>query len=171
MKSLSKLAGETLAIHQPSVWKNNYEFKHGETLLGTIRSKGFFGTNMFFKMGNDEWQIYRPSFWKSEIGIRQAGYELPYATYKRRGFKTRGVVKCYKGEQMVIEFKMFHGGYSIKNSSGELLVSFKDRISLKEKTELVIEQKSELLDKYPWVIILAWFLSLQRRRSQHAAAG
>ena len=106
MKNLSELAGETLLIHQPSVWKSYYELKHNDELLGTISSKGIFGINKIFKKGNEEWEIYRTSFWKSEIGIRQAGYELPYATYKRDGFKSHGTVKCYKGEQMIIETGM-----------------------------------------------------------------
>jgi len=168
MKKLSELAGETLFIHQPSVWKSYYELKYGEELLGAIQGKGIFGTTMIFKMGNDEWEIYRTGFWKSEIGIKQAGYELPYATYKRDGFKSRGTVKCYKGEQMIIESKILKGGFSVKTLSGEYLVRLKDKLSLREKTEIQIEQKSELLDKYPWVIVLAWYLSLQRKRAAHA---
>jgi hypothetical protein len=168
MKRLSDMAGETLIIHQPSVWKSNYELKNGEEVLGTIRSKGFFGLTFIFKMGNDEWEIYRNGFWKSEIAIRQAGYELPYATYKREAFKFRGTVNLYKGEQMIIDQKILRGGYSVQTLSGNILATFKEKVSIKNKTEIHIEQKSELLDKYPWVIILAWYLSLQRRRSAHA---
>ena len=93
MKNLSELAGETLVIRQPSVWKSNYELMHGEEVIGTIKSKGIFGINKIFRMGKEEWEIYRTGFWRSEIGIRQAGYELPYATYKRDGIKLRGTVK------------------------------------------------------------------------------
>jgi hypothetical protein len=168
MKSLSALAGEELTIHQPSVWKSYYELKHGEEVLGTIRTKGFFGRSVIFKMENDEWEIYQPSFWKSEVAIRQSGYELPYATYRRLGFKSKGIVRTYKGEQMVLEFKLFTSGYYIQTISGEKLVTFKDRVSFKEKTILYIEKKSELLDKYPWVIALAWHIMLQRKRAAHA---
>jgi len=168
MKNLSELASETLVIHQPSVWKSYYELKHDDELLGTINSKGFFGINKTFRMGKDEWEIYRPSFWKSEVAIRQAGYELPYATYQKEKFKFRGTVKCYKGEQMVIDYKIMRGGYSVQTLSGDFLAVFKEKVSIKDKTEIKIEQKSELLDKYPWVIILAWYLSLQRKHAAHA---
>lgn len=168
MKSLSDLVGETLVIHQPSVWKSYYELKHGEEVLGTISSKGFLGISVLFKMGKDEWEIYRPSFWKSEVAIRQAGYELPYATYHKEKFKFRGNVKLYKGDQMIIDYKILRGGYSVQTLSGEFLAVFKEKVAIKEKTEIHIEQKSDILDKYPWVIILAWYLSLQRRRAAHA---
>jgi hypothetical protein len=168
MKSLSDLAGESLIIHQPSVWKSYYELKYGEEVLGTIQAKGFFGRNIIFKMGNNQWEIYQPSLWKSEIAIRQSGYELPYATYRREGFKSRGIVRMYKGEQMRVEYKLFTSGYNIQTMSGEKLVTFKDRVSFREKTILYIEKKSELLDKYPWVIVLAWHIMLQRKRAAHA---
>lgn len=168
MKSLSGLAGETLVIHQPSVWKSYYELKHDEEVIGTIHSKGFFGLTMVFKMGNDVWEIYRPACWKSEVAIRQAGYELPYARYQKERFKFRGTVKLYKGDQIIIDYKILRGGYSVQTLSGEFLAVFKEKISIKDKTEIHIEQKSDMFDKYPWVIILAWYLSLQRRRAAHA---
>jgi len=168
MKSLSDLAGEILFIRQPSIWKGNFELIHNEEVLGTIRAKGILGLKVIFKMGNNEWEIYNPSIWKSEIAIRQAGYELPYATFKRKGFKSGGIVKMYKGEQLKLEYKLFKGGYSIQTLSGEHLVTYKEKVSFKERTELHIERKSELLDKYPWVIVLAWHIMMQRKRAAHA---
>ncbi len=168
MKSLSELVGETLFIRQPSIWKRNYELLHGEEVLGTIRSKSFLGRSIIFKMEKNEWEIYQPSFWKTEIAIRQVGYELPYATFKRERLKFGGIVKMYKGEQVKIEYKLFKKGYNIQTTSGELLVTFKDRVSFKEKTQLHIERKSDLLDKYPWVIALAWHIMLQRKRAARA---
>lgn len=168
MKNLSELAGEILVIHQPSVWKSFYELKHGEEVLGTILSKGFFGRTVIFKIDKDEWEIYSPSFWKSEIAIRQTGYELPYAKFKREGFKSGGIVKMYKGEQLKLEYKLFKGGYNIQTLSGEHLVTFKEKVSFKERTQLQIERKSELLDKYPWVIALAWQIMMQRKRAARA---
>jgi hypothetical protein len=168
MINLSDLVGETLVIHQPSIWKSYYELKHGQEVLGTIRLKGFFRFNLIFNIGNDEWEIYRPGFWKSELAIKQAGYELPYATFKREGFKLGGIVKMYKGEQMKLEYKLFKGGYNIQTMSGEYLVTFKEKVSFKEKTQLHIERKSELLDKYPWIIALAWYIMVQRKRAAHA---
>jgi hypothetical protein len=169
MKNLSEMAGETLFIYQPSIWKSYYELKLGDKVLGTIRHPKFFSTKIIFKMENRQWEIYRPHFWKSEVAIRQAGYELPYATYIKERFKPRGVVKLYKGDQMLISYKLLGRGYNIQTLSGEYLVTFKDRTSLKDKTEIHIEQKSELLEKYPWVIILAWYLSVQRKRKAHAS--
>ena len=168
MKSLSELVGETLYFYQPSIWKSYYELKHGDNVLGTISFLKFFRTRVMFKMENKSWEIYRPHFWKPEIAIRQTGYELPYATYHRERLKLRGTVKLYKGDQMLISYKLLRRGYSVQTIRGEDLVLFKDKPSLRKKTEIHIEQKSDLLDKYPWVIVLAWYISLQRKRAAHA---
>jgi hypothetical protein len=73
------------------------------------------------------------------------------------------------GHKLIIKLGLLRSGYGIYTTNGSCLASLKDKISLKEKTEINIESNSELFDKYPWVIVLAWYLSKQRRRS--AAAG
>ncbi len=171
MKNLSELAGGNLTIVQPSMWKNYFELKHDDEVIGTIRSSKFFGLNMIFKMDNKEWEIYHPGIWKSEIAIREQGYEMPFAKYLRDGFKNKGTIYLPRGEQLRTIFKLFTGSYWIETLSGQCLVSFEDRVSLKERTRIFIEQKSELLDKNPWVVPLAWYISLRKRRAAFAAVG
>lgn len=171
MKNLSELVGETLTMVQPSIWKSFYELRHDDEVIGTIRSSKFFGLNMIFKMNNKEWEIYYPSLWKSEIAIREQGYEIPFAKYLRDGLKNKGSIYLPKGMQLKITFKLFIGSYRIETLSGDCLVSFEDRISFKEKTKIFIEQKSELLDKNPWVIAVALYISLRRKRTAIAVIG
>ena len=165
MKNLSELVGESLIIYQPSVWKNYYELKHGDKVLGTIRQPKVFSHRILFKLDTHEWEIYFPKFWKSEIAIRESGFQLPYANYKRDDFKTNGTLYLPRGYKLKFVFKIFRGGYRIENESGMCLVSFKDKISFRSKTEITIEQKLELLDKYPWSIVLIWYISYRRRQA------
>jgi len=169
MKNLTDLVGETLTIYQPSVWRNAYVLKHGEKVLGTVHSPKIFRSTIIFKMDNKEWEIYFPKFWKSEIAIRESGFQFPYATYKRDGFKMRGTLYLPKGVRLKFVYKIFKGGYRIQDESEKSLVSFKDKVSFRAKTEFVIEQSAELIDKYPWAIVLIWYISYKRR--QHAAHG
>jgi len=165
MKNISGLIGETLTIYQPSIWKNFYELKHGDNILGTINQPKIFSRRILFKFDNHEWEIYFPKFWKSEIAIRESGFQLPYATYKRDNFKMNGTLFLPRGERLKFVFKMFKGGYRIENNSGISLVSFKDKFALKSTTEIKIEQPSELLDKYPWAIVLIWYIAYKRKQA------
>ena len=163
MKSLSEQVGETLVIHQPSVWKSYFELKYGKEVLGTTCTPNIFGFSKIFRIGNIEWRIYQTSIWKSEIAIKQIGHEIPCATFKKQWFKNEGTVNLLRGERFIIEYKNFTSICSVKDTSGEYLITFIDNISLKkEKTEILINKKSPLLDENPWVIGLAWYLSSQR---------
>lgn len=165
MKNISELLGETLTIYQPSVWKNFYELKCGDKILGTIIQPKIFSHRILFKVDIHEWEIYFPKFWKSEIAIRESGFQLPYATYKRDGMKMNGTLFLPRGERLKFVYKIFKGGYRIENQSGITLVSFKDKIAFRSTTEIKIEQSSELLDRYPWAIVLIWYISYRRRQS------
>lgn len=169
MKNLSELTGETLLIYQPSIWKSIYELKLNDKILGTIRSPKFFRQDITFKMDNLEWVIYFPKFWKSEMAIRESGFQLPYATYKKDPFKLSGTVYLPRGARLKFVYKLFRGGYQIQDESENILVSFKDKVSFKVKTEVTIIKESELIDKYPWAIVLIWYISYKRK--QHAAHG
>ena len=168
MKNLSELTGQTLILYQPSIWKSYYELKYDDKVIGTVRSPKFFSSRILFKIENKEWEIYSPRFWKSEIAIRELGFQLPYATYKRDTLKLRGTLYLPRGARLKFIFKIFKGGYEIQDESENTLVRCKDKASLKAKTEITIEKASELINKYPWAIILIWYISYKRRQAAHA---
>jgi hypothetical protein len=48
-------------------------------------------------------------------------------------------------------------------------VRIKSSASLKEKAEVHIEKRSEAVDKYPWIIILAYIIAVeQKHQAAHA---
>jgi hypothetical protein len=169
IRNLSQLSGQTILITQPSIWKNNFELKYDEELLGKVSAKSAFRSNLIINLFENEWEIYSPKFWKSEIAVREKGKENPFATYDKKLFSREGTVFLPKGQRLKIKFGLIRGKYGVYTTSGRNLVTIKDLISFKANTEIYIETNSEFLDKYPWVIILAWYLT--RKRKQAAAAG
>ncbi len=167
--SLSHLSGKILIITQPSIWRNNYELKYNEELLGKITPRNAFSFGLFITIGEDEWEIYKPNFWKSEIAVKEKGRENPFATYNKKFFSGEGTVFLPRGQRLKIKSGNFKRKYGVFTASGICLASIKDEVSFKARSLVYIESGSELLDKYPWVIILAWYLT--RRRKQAAAAG
>jgi hypothetical protein len=47
----------------------------------------------------------------------------------------------------------------------DLIVTIFSRFSFKEKSQVVIERRSEILDDYPWIIMLAFYFSQLRKRN------
>jgi len=169
IRSLSQLSGQTLNIIQPSVWKNKFEFRFNDDLLGEIKIISVFRSDLIVNLLEKEWEIYSPRFWKTEIAIREKGRENPFATYDKKLFSREGTVFLPKGQRLKIKYGLIKGKYGVYTSSGMCLASIKDMVSFKTNSQVFIETGSELLDEYPWVIILAWYLT--RQRKQAAAAG
>jgi hypothetical protein len=167
MKYLSSFYGKQLEFTQPSVWKTYYELKCDEQTLGTVKKIKKFSFQLEINIFNNKWIFYRPSFWRSEIAIRQSGYTLPYAKYKGGKFKQHGMIELPKGGRVKIVFKAFKKDYEIQDSSGQVLVKLADKVKFRTTVEISVMKRSELIDKYPWIIILAWYISALRK---HAAA-
>lgn len=171
IKNLSQLAGHKFNIVQPSIWKNHFEIKYNEQILGTIDKRGFLGMRVYMKIFDKAWEIYLQKFWTSEIAIKEGGKENPFAFYKRKIFSGEGIVHLPKGKRLKIKLGAFRSNSGIYNMMGKCIVELKDKVSFKSvtaTTEINIVESSEILDEYPWVIILAWYLTQMRRRSRHA---
>ena len=157
-----------MAFTQPSVWKTYYELKCDDQILGTVKKIKKLSFQLEINIFDNKWIFYRPSFWRSEIAVRQSGYTLPYAKYKDGIFKQHGMIELPKGGRVKIVFKAFKNDYEIQDSSGQVLVKLTDKVKFRTAVDISIMKRSELIDKYPWVIILAWYISAVRK---HAAAG
>jgi hypothetical protein len=169
MKQLSDYTGKKIIFNQPSVFKRIYELRAGDELIGTIQQKGFFGMRWEVSLLNKSWEIYRPSIWRSTLEIREGGYEMPIADFAKEGFRSRGVVTLPMGERLKIAPHLFRGFTEISNEQDECLVRIKSSASLKEKAEVHIEKRSEAVDKYPWIIILAYIIAVeQKHQAAHA---
>jgi len=163
MKSLSELAGETLIIRWPSMLQNYYELRHYKEVLGTIKPEGLFNTRKSVNIFSSQFEFYRPNFFSSEFAIKEALKELPYAKYRNDGFKFRGTVYLPRGDRFKLIFRFFKGTFYIQTDNLQIIASFKYSIAVGERTMVKIEQKSKLLDIYPWIIFLAWYLAVYRK--------
>jgi hypothetical protein len=163
MKNLSDLAGEPLIIRQPSIFENYYELKYGEEILGSIQPDSFFKTSRVVYILSNQFEFYHPHFFSSEIAIKEALKELPYAKYKNDRFKFSGTVYLPRGERFKLIFRFFKGAFSIQTVDSKILASYNYYMSIKEKTTVKIEQESKLLDTYPWIIFLAWYLAVYKK--------
>lgn len=168
MKAFSEYIGEEIKFVQPSFLKRVYELRAEEEVIGTMQQKGFFGMTWYVTMLGKNFEIYRPSFWRSEVSIREAGYEMPFATFKRDGLRSRGTVALPMGTNFKIVPHLFKKFCEITNEQDEVFVRIKMKIAIGDKAEVTIEKKSEVIDKYPWIVMLAYIVAIeQSRRARH----
>ncbi len=169
-KKLSDYIGKSLLLVQPKFFSRDYLLKYGEEIVAGITHTKWYASDFIIEWGKKKWEVYKPSIWRSTLEIKEVNKQLPFASYTRKGFKSGGTINLPMGQKLSLVFKTFKGSYEIQNMNGECLILIKDKFSLKDKTEFTIQQRSELIDKYPWIILVAWYVSAQRRQHSAAAA-
>lgn len=170
MKTISEYFGQTIRLTQPSIFKHYYELRAGDELIASLVQPKFFSTNTETSGSLGEWEFYQPGFWRSDIEIREKGKEISIAKFVSEKWRSRGKVELPKGESFEIVSKKLGWLIEIYNSSQIKIVSIKKRFSFKTMLEITIEKKSELLDKYPWVVLLVVFIQLLNERRGAVAA-
>ncbi|MCX8010889.1 MAG: hypothetical protein N3A61_07040 [Ignavibacteria bacterium] len=169
-KTLSDFLGEVLILNQPSFWKSEYELTCGETLIGKAYFPKWYRTNCILNYFNDSWEVYKPSLFKNEIHIKELNKELHIATLKKNFWGTEGILELPMGNSLKFQFRLIKGSDEILNQKNERLVLIKHKsLSLKDRFEYYIEKRSELLDKYPFAIFLAWYVINQREHHIYTA--
>ncbi len=170
MKLFSEYIGKEIKFVQPSFFKRVHELRAGDELIRTLKQSGFFGMTWQVSILNKDWEIYKPSFWKTAIEIREAGYEMPFATFKKDRLRSRGTLSLPVGENLKVVPHLFKKFCEITNDNDEVLVRIKMKIAIGDRAEVVIEKKHETIDKYPWVIMLAYIVAIEqsRRASRHS---
>lgn len=168
MKTISDYIGRQIKLIQPSFFKNYYELRCGDELLAEMNQPKFLSTNALTSGMFGQWEFYRPSFWRLDVAVREKYKELPIAKFVREGLKQKGIIELPKGERLNLIFRKFVFSFEIQNEMGFILVRFKKKFSFKTNIEIEIEKTSELINKYPWVILLACYIVIQIDRRSKA---
>jgi hypothetical protein len=168
MKKLSDYIGSELKIFQKSIWKRDYELRSGEELIARLYYTKFFSDLTELIIGKEIFEFYRPGFFSRDVDIRKKGYQNPIASFKNNFLGSKGVIELPRGIKLNFKFGFFKKQAEIYLGESDLFVSILNRFSFKEKSQVVIEKRSEIIDDYPWIIMLAFYLSQLRKRNSAA---
>jgi hypothetical protein len=171
MDILSNLIGETLTFNQPLLMKREFELVSPKDVLARMYFPKLFSNSVVIEGFDGKWEIKQPSIWRSEFGVYKYGYQMPFAKYVSNFWKTKGTIELPKGARLNCKSGRLKRPFEVYSSSGELLMVYVNKFSLKGRTTVTIEKRFELIDKYPWIIMLGWYIVLQNRRGRARAAG
>ena len=171
MYPLSNLVGETLTFNQPSLMKREFELVSSKSVLATVIFPKLFSTRVVVKGFDDKWEIKSLSVWQKEFGIFKYGYQLPFAKYVSNFWKTKGTIELPRGARLNCKTGKFKKPFDVYSSKGKLLLSYSNKFVLRGRTTVTINERSEIIDNYPWIIMLGWYVVLMNRRGRARAAG
>jgi len=170
MRRLSDYIGNELLIFQKSIWKREFELRSGDELIALLYYPKFFGDRTELTIQNESYEFYRPKFFSRNVDIRKKDYQNPFAHFTTNFFGRKGVLELPRGIKLSMKFGLFRKQAEIFLGENDLLVSILSRFSVKEKSEIIISKRSEIIDEHPWIIMLAFYLAQLRKRNSAAGS-
>ena len=168
MRKISDYIGNELLIVQKSIWKNEFELRFGEELIAQMKHPKFFSELVELTFQNEIYEFFRPKFFSREVAVRKKGYENPFTHFENNFWGSKGMLELPRGHNLNIKFGIFKKQTEIFLGENDLLVSILSRFSVKRRSEVVIEKRSEIIDEYPWIVMFGFYLSQSRKRSSAA---
>ena len=168
MKELSEYLNQPLYLKQISFFKRYYELKTNNEIIGSMQIHGFFGHSAEVSFADKKWEIYKPSIWKSDWHIRESGYENSFAHFERKHFRKASYVYLPVGEKVKIVFFPFRSKIEIQTEAENCLIRLVAKFSWTDSAEIFITEKSTIVNKYPWLIMLAKLVAIERKQSRAA---
>ena len=75
-----------------------------------------------------------------------------------------------RGIRAHIKFGVFKKQAEIYLGENDLVATILSRFSFKERSEVIIEKRSEVIDEHPWIVMLAFYLAQLRKRNSAAGS-
>lgn len=165
MRKMSDYLGEELKIFQNSIWRREFELRSGDELIARLFYPKFFSDLAELNIWEESYEFYRPKFFKRDVDIRKKGYQNPIAHFKNNFWGSKGILELPRGLRINMKFGFFKKQVEIFLGDNDLLVAILNKFSIKERSEIVIEKRSGIIDEYPWIIMLGFYLAQLMKRN------
>jgi hypothetical protein len=164
MKTLSQYKNNDLRLEQPSVWKRTYVLRAGDEIVCTMTHPRYFGTAMVIEGFGEKWEMNRPSFWRSRLEITRHQQHLPFATFVSGTWGKGGMFAMPNGERIEFVQSIWTSVNELHSAQKVTLVSLKRTAWWKRSLHVLIEHESDVLNRNPWIVMVAYHLILERQR-------
>lgn len=169
MKPFSEYRNQDLQLIQPYQMKRDCELSSPNGVLLKASFPSWYKSEAVIEGFGVKWTIKKPSIWKSDIEVSKDGFNYPIAAYKGRAFKSGGTIQLQRGLCLPFESNVFKSVYTIFTDTNEILLQIKQTGMIKKKTEIILgKRKLEILDEYPWLPMLVWYIMLNNQRQSIA---
>lgn len=163
MNLISEYIDRPLRLVKKSFFSLEYVLLAGDELLGTFKIRLFNKGGFVTGQGKKDIQFYKNHFFSREILIREDEKEMPFANYKKDFTSRSGIVDLSNGNKLLIKFNFFDVVTEIQDCHGKTLVTLKRTSIISKSINVVVKEKSHLVDDNPWILFLALYQIIKRR--------
>ena len=164
--SFQHVSVQTLHWVQPSVWKQRYELRTGESLVAVMRNIGFWGTSIIVESAQGRWRFDRSGFWRRHVRVSDmaTGTELAVLTAKFLG----DVLTLPDGRQYHWRSTIFWGNaWAFTDDSGADVAHFKIGGFFKPSSTISISPTAKNPPTF-LLLVVGWYLYIVHMRDSAA---
>lgn len=166
MMKLSDYIGKDFIVRQKSFLKRDYEFLSDSELLGKMVFPKLLGEKAECTIGTEKFIFKRAHIFSDVIEIIKEGFSLPIAKLESNFFGTKGNLQLSRGRSVIIKPNFLRTRTDIFTKEDEMIMKLLCRYTPKFKATVLIEKRSEIIDEFPWIVLLSIYYVLTLRQNQ-----
>lgn len=170
MKTLAELSGSQLTWQQRGNFKMDYELVLAGDQAATLRWRTASGSLATAESADGCWTFKRVGIWRVRVTVRACGSDTDLATFRQDrdgdGILTFGDGRSYLGHSTPRATS-----YDFRTDTGEPLIRLNSEGIMRHVgTVQILPSASGELAQNPWLVMLAWYLTVMTYIDEGAGA-
>jgi hypothetical protein len=161
---LKELAHQTLEWTQPHMMRSDYELRHGDGVVGTLRFRNSWGTLATAESDGGCWTFKRVGFWQTRATVRACDSENDVAMFLHNTWTNGGTVRLAGGAEYRASTNFWQTRYEIVDAADRPLISYRTKAVLRLTGEMDIHPEAERLPELAWLSMFGWYLAVMMHR-------
>lgn len=170
MDSIAKYFGQELKWYQPHAMEMNYELRHQDLQVASLRFRSAFGSLATGESGDGCWTFKRIGFWQTRVTVRACNAHENLAIYQNNTWSNGGSLEFPDGRKYHANTNFWMTEYSFTAESDLPLVKFRQIGGIVHASAMVeIQPGAVALPELPWLVLLGWYLTVMMNMDSSAA--
>lgn len=170
MKTISDLCGKDLQWMQPRLTDPYFELLSGKEPIASLKFRNAFGSYAEGTFEGKTWTFKRQGFLNTHVTIRAKGSEANVAIFRNNTWSDGGTLEFPEGQKYTANSNYWQEKFEFTDRDEKTLMKFSHISGLKLHAQLEIFKGFSELDKYPWMVLLGWYLTVMASREGEMVA-
>jgi hypothetical protein len=171
MKKIAECSGMELIWKQPNAFKMEYVLSAGDQEAATLQFRSSFGTFATAQSADGCWTFRRVGFFQTRVTIRDFTTDIELAEFHNNTWTSGGSLVLPNGRVYKASTNFWQTRFQFYDPHFQFLFQYSNIGGFFHSSAKVIISPAALaISELPWMLILAWYLSILMRWDAAAAA-
>lgn len=170
LRKISEVADQPLTWTQPGALKKSFELRLGDEPVATLEFRSIFGSFATGESADGCWTMKRVGFWQTRATVRPCEAEMDIAEFKDKTWSNGGTLTLADGRQFHATSSFWKSRLAIHDEGERELLVIQPRGLIHLSASVEIKAKARKMPELPWMLMLGWYLTVQKNEEDGAAA-